>query len=133
MNYILASVPATHYTGELAQYAAEEEEFPGLAGDGVGVISGVSVKSIDNLDWQVELWDSDDNVVAAQSFTATTATQQDIDGTLYYFYPVADINWTIPVTCPKRTVTIALRNLSTNPKTAGTAGAVTILLNVAKY
>jgi len=130
--YIIESVPATHYTGALAQFATEEEEFPGLAGDGVGEISGISVKSLDNLDWSVELWDADNNIIAAQLFKIADAIQQNIDGSLYYFYPISKVEWPIPVTCPKRTVTIALRNLSATNKTAGIAGAVTIFLNITK-
>lgn len=132
LNYNIESVPATHYTGALAQYAAEGEEFPGLAGDGSGIISGISIKSREQLDWQVEVWDSYDNILMSKSFEATNANQQSISDVLYYFYPVADVEFPIPMTKPKGTVTIALRNLSSDSKTAGTNGAVTIFLNIMK-
>lgn len=129
----LSSTEGTHYTTALSQGEAEEEEFPGLRGDGRGEILEISVRSNQNLDWQVELWDADDNVIASHTFDSTNAIQSTIDGTVYYFSTVSDLEWAIPMTVPKDTVTVALRNKSATAKdSSGNGGLCVIFMTVKK-
>jgi hypothetical protein len=137
LNYIVSSVSDTHYTGALVQNQAEEEEFPGLRGDGKGCIKAIIIKSRENLAWQLELWDADDNILDRVLFDPAEATEQLISGTTWFFYatPVQNampFKWAIPLTVPKETVTVALRNMSAATKTAGDDGAVIVRLRIHK-
>ena len=132
-NYNISSTSTSHYTLALPQGEAESEDFPGLRGDGNGEISQVSVRSAEALDWQIEVWDNDSHIINSHAFVAANDAEEVIIGsTTYYEYTVSDLNWSIPLTVPKATVTIAVRNNSSAAKSADTAGAITVTLNIRK-
>lgn len=131
-NYIVKSAADTHYTGALAENAAEIEALPGLRGDGCGCITGVQVRSVQALAWRVELLDKDSNVIAAHNFADTDGVQVTIDGTTLYHYHQTLDSWPIPSTAPNVTVNVALRNMSSTAKIAGANGAAVVSMTIEK-
>lgn len=132
VTYNIKSTGSTHYTTAIAAGAAEEEEFPGLRGDGQGYIYGVGVRSKDNRDWAVEVWDADDNILAVVDLLSENA----VESGSYYFTRADALEIPIPLTVPKETVTIALRNNGDTAKTAYNAttgaGEAIVLLTIKK-
>jgi len=131
LNYIINSSASSHFTGALATGSAETETFPRLRGDGNGCLTTVQVRSIENLTWQVEVYDNDDYIIHQVTLTDVDATAYTVDGVTWYFYS-ASIDWNVPLTVPKETVTVGLRNRSIQSKTAGAEGAVVVTFALVK-
>lgn len=128
-NYILNSTPATHYTTAIAANGGTETEvFPGLRADGFGCIDAIRIKSEENLSWQVEVLNDDGEILWVKRFAYTDAIEV-ADGSFYY--QAFDLEMPIP-SLTKETVTVGIRNLSGEPKTAGTSGALTLTLVIKK-
>lgn len=117
-SFLISSSVDSHYTGALAEGVAEEEEFPGLRGDGNGFINSISIKSNQNYAWQVEVWDGSDNPICIKSFEPTDASEAGGN----YYYIANDLEWSIPLTVPKETVSVAIRNNSSSEKAAYDSG-----------
>lgn len=131
-NYIVKSVAGTHYTGALNIGQAEIEAMPGLRGDGCGCIIGLQVRSKQKLAWRVELLDKDSDVLAAHNFTEEEGIQITVSGNTTYQYTTVLDEWLIPPTAPNVTVNVALRNMSSTAKSAGTNGAVVVAMTIEK-
>ena len=131
MNYILSSTNGTHYSTAIAAGSVESESFPGLRGDGNGKIQSIAIKSNENLEWQVELYDKDGYIIAKHSFAATDA-QAVVASSVTYYYYTQTVKWLIPSTIPNTTVEIGIRNKSGQPKIAAntTTGAGTLILTL---
>ena len=132
-NYVLTSDSTTYYTDALVQNAVEVESFPGLRGDGNGKIKAITIRSKENLDWQIELYDKSGNILDFQAFPANTAVKYTGTDFNYSLAGQKYIEWQIPLTTPNVTVEIGLRNLSAAAKTTGSDGAVTIALTIEKH
>lgn len=131
-SHYAKSAPATHYTGALAVGQVETEEFPGLRGDGTGCITSVAIQAKENLAWGVEFSDAAGVILNKVEFTAEEASEVVISDVTYYQYSRADLDIPMPVSVPNVAVTVGLRNNGTQPKTAGTNGAVTIAIGFKK-
>ena len=131
-SHYVKSAPATHYTGALAESAVETELFPGLRGDGTGCITSVAIQSKDKLAWTVEFNDAAGVMLNRVVFADTDAQENMIDEVAYYCYSRADLDIPMPVSVPNVAVTVGLRNNSSTAKTAGTAGAVTVIIGFKK-
>ncbi len=126
INYSLSSTSTSHYTTELSQYETETESFPGIAGDGEGFIKAIAVNSAENRAWYVEIYDVNDVIIYAKSFSESDGIQ--IDNVTYYYFAETEI----PIPLTRKALVIGLRNMSTDAKTVGTDGAVTLTLTIAK-
>ena len=131
-NYTLSSVNGTHYSTAIAAGAVEKEDFPALRGDGVGIIRTLSVKSEDNLAWQVELYDKNGFIIDKHEFTESEAQAVVESAVTYYYYTKNLIEWNIPLTVPQVVVSIGVRNKSGQAKKATntTTGAGTLILTL---
>lgn len=131
-NYTLSSTNGTHYSTAISAGAAESEDFPGLAGDGAGMIRSLAIKSADNLDWQVELYDKNGYIIDKHSFVASEAQEKVESAVSYYYYTKNQVGWNIPLTIPNTTVQIGIRNKSGQAKTVTntTTGAGTLILTL---
>ena len=72
------------------------------------------------------------SILNAVSLGATTATEYTLSGTKKYYYSQYGLDIPIPFESGYDTVLVALRNMSSSAKTAGTAGAVKVTLIVQK-
>lgn len=131
--FVITSVAATHYTGALLENQVEVEAFPGLRGNEHGEIEGIIVKSLENLDWRVEMYDYSGNIINAHEFVSTDAIVEEVDEVTWYVYTYNPIEeWAIPVIVPAEAVNIGLRNKSSQAKTAGANGYVVVKFVICK-
>lgn len=134
-NYNISSTVGSHYTTAIGAGSVETESFPGLRGDGNGKIQAVSIRSQENLAWQVELYDKNNYILAIHPFEANDAQVVTESATDYYYY-YAKVEWNIPLTVPYTTVTVGIRNNSGQAKTATNtttnAGSLILTLNISK-
>lgn len=131
-NYKLKSTSTSHYTTAISKNGGVEvENFPGLRSDGQGIISGITIQSVQNLAWQVEVQDYDLNVLNRHKFAASDSELIDVNGTMTHVYNINFTEpWNIPLIPKYETTSIGLRNMDTvSDKIAGTSGAVTIILD----
>ena len=123
------SVPATHYVKALQKNEYEDANF-GLRSNGNGKIQHVRMRSKQLLSWQIGLTDFSGKLTRICTFSVEEGFPRQVDGVDYFYY-VKDVNWAVPEEGPiDRTITVALRNLSTVAKTAGSAGEVKISLDI---
>lgn len=134
VTYQLISTAASHYTDAIAANGGVEiESFPGLRSDGWGCIEAITIQSLENLAWQVELQDYSENVLRKHSFTENDGQQLDVNGTMVWVYN-ASLNpeWGVPSIPAYDTTPVGLRNMSSSAKTTGASGAVTVIITVRK-
>ena len=131
-SHYAKSAPATHYTGALVQGQVETELFPGLRGDGQGCIVSVAIESKERLAWTVEFNDADGAMLNNVVFTEQEAQENTIGSTIYYCYSRTDVDIPMPRSMPNDAVTVGLRNNSATAKTAGTDGAVVVIIGFKK-
>lgn len=127
MTHPVKSVAGTHFTTAIAPSNVETETSLGIRGDGKGCISAITIRSKENLAWQVEVYDANDTPLV-YPFEAPDATESGD----YFYYSATDLDWPIPLTIPYETVTIGIRNMSGTAKTAGTAGELVVTLVLKK-
>jgi hypothetical protein len=126
--HIATSTAATQYASALAQNAAEVEALPGLRADGSQSIKSLSIRSRENLAWQIELLDETGNILSSHAFATTDATVKTISEVPYYFYTYTPPEeWCVPHTKDYQT-DIAVRNLSAESKTAGSDGELVLYI-----
>ena len=135
-NYTLSSTNGTHYSTAInGNGGVESETFPGLRGDGDGLIRSVSIRSSDNLNWQVELYDKNGYILAKHAFVASDAEETTESSDNYYYYS-QNVEWNIPLTIPNTTVEVGIRNKSgeskTETNTTTGAGSFILTLNIEK-
>jgi len=130
-NYVLSSTNGTHYSTAIAAGDVESESFPALRGDGIGMIRSLTIKSNENLAWQVELYDKDGYILAKHAFTESEG-QLVVESAVDYYYYTKNVEWSIPLTIPNVTVEIGIRNQSGQAKTETdtTTGAGTLILTL---
>jgi len=138
--HYLDSVKTLHFTGAIATNAVEYEsiDFPDLfkeAGVADVEISGISIQSNQNLEWDVIIFSSDSFATADLdttdfvdyfNFPATSGKQ--IAGAGQYYYPLPANNVEIPYHSGDSKLHIGLINRSVVGKNAGATGEVKIRL-----
>ena len=132
IGYTLKAASATYYTTAIAGGGGIEiENFPALRSAGIGEITGITVQSVEKRAWAVEVQDYDENILSRHAFTEDEAVQVSVDdANLYTYYVSLDTPWPIPLIQGYETTPVGLRNMSDTAKTAGTDGAVTVILHV---
>lgn len=139
-SYIVRSDKDTHFSGGLAQNAAELEalDLPGQWGSRCVefVVENIVIIADQNLEWDLFFWksgDADDAdldldaFVDYVNFPATSGKQVAGAGSFYYASP-SDLG--IPVTVTDNKLNVSLVNRSVTAKNAGATGEVVVIFTL---
>jgi hypothetical protein len=138
-QYEVVSLKGTHFTGAIAQNAAEYESITllgalaGINGNARGQVRSITVISDENLDWEILLFrkntfgtaDLDaDSFIGRWSFVAADAVRIAGAGSYYYYIDGLDVQYTDDDNTGR--LHVALINRSAAAKTAGANGEVVL-------
>ena len=126
-TYVIETDPLTEFTEPLGVNAVETEVIKGLRADGRGYIKNVALRTVDNSDWRVELWDGNSNIIAFHNFINSDGMKNIVSGIIYYCYSIP-VNWAVPLNDGIWTTTMGIRSMSVE----GTNGSIKLLLLVEK-
>lgn len=123
----ISSDSSTQFTSLLAQNEVETETLYGIRADGNGLIRNISILSVDNLAWQVELYSASGGIIGKIAIPSTEAVLVTVDGVDYYAYTY-QVEWYVPQASSTLTCTLGVRNLSAASKSG--ALILTIIYNI---